>query len=56
MYLVGTKSDKLTVLDEDKFKDFIDYYEVKRHLITSSATGEGVDELFEAIGEDLANE
>jgi len=47
--LVGTKRDLPFKADDEKIHEIFDENDVYRHILTSSVTGEGIKELFDAI-------
>jgi len=43
-------------VDVDNYQDLIDKYHLERLILTSSVTGEGVDETFQSMADQLPTE
>ena len=47
--LVGTFGDKPSVVSQEMIDEFMGEWQSEHHFVVSSATGEGVSELFETV-------
>ncbi|MHA1777094.1 MAG: Rab family GTPase [Promethearchaeota archaeon] len=57
LYLLGMKRDLAEGdVDVDNYQDLIDKYHLERLILTSSVTGEGVDETFQSMADQLPTE
>lgn len=54
LYLVGMKKDLVEEIPpDDNYKEIMEKYNLKEFLMTSSVTGEGVDETFQHLADHL---